>query len=171
MTHDDAQPEIFTGLILLTGIDRPGLATKLFEALAPFAVKILDVKQIVINHRLILTVLIGANPAHQSAIEDDLSACALTLNVDIATLFSKGETPIVHDDLIQLQITSTKLAPSELAKLTEAITTLDGNIERIQSSSIEPVALEFFISNVKVEELRQTLSTVVFDQDTKFQII
>lgn len=171
MTHDDAQPEIFTGLILLTGIDKPGIAAKLFESLAPFAVKVLDVKQIVINHRLILTVLIGANPAHQSAIEDDLNACALSLDVDIATLFSKGQLPILHDDLVQVRITSAKLAPGELAKFTDAITTLGGNVERIQGSSIEPVVLEFFISNVKVEKLQQALSSVEFDQDTKFQII
>jgi len=85
MTHEDAQTEVFTGLILLTGIDKPGIAASLFETLSPFAVRVIDIEQIVINHRLILTVLLGANSAHQSAIEDDLTACALALDVDIAT--------------------------------------------------------------------------------------
>ena len=63
MTENTAQPDQFTGLILLTGTDKPGIAASLFETLAPFAVHIIDIEQLVINDRLILTVLIGANPA------------------------------------------------------------------------------------------------------------
>lgn len=171
MTHDEAQPEIFTGLILLTGIDKPGIAAKLFESLAPFAVKVLDVEQIVINHRLILTVLIGANPAHQSAIEDDLNACAMSLDVDIATLFSKGQLPILHDDLVQVQITSVKLAPGELAKFTDVVTKLGGNIERIQGSSNEPVVIKFFVSNVSDEKIHEALLAIELDKDTEVRVI
>ena len=90
MTENSAQPDQFTGLILLTGSDRPGIAASLFETLSPFAVHVLDIEQVVINNRLILTVLIGASAAHQGAIEEDLNTCALNLDVDIATLFGKG---------------------------------------------------------------------------------
>ena len=87
MTEKSAQSEQFTGLILLTGVDAPGIAYSLFETLAPFAVHVIDIEQVVISNRLILTVLIGANPAHQIAIEEDLASCATALDVDIATLF------------------------------------------------------------------------------------
>ena len=62
MTLHTENNEQFTGLILLTGVDRPGISTALFESLAPFAVSIIDVEQIVISDRLILTVLIALNP-------------------------------------------------------------------------------------------------------------
>ena len=72
MTLTSEKSEQFSGLILLTGEDAPGLANALFETLSPFAVSIIDIDQIIINSRLILTVHIALNPAHQGAIEADL---------------------------------------------------------------------------------------------------
>ena len=101
MTENTAQQEQFTGLILLTGTDKPGISASLFETLAPFAVHILDIEQIVINHRLILTVLIGASPAHQTAIEEDLAACASAIDVDIATVFAKAHSQMFPKILLR----------------------------------------------------------------------
>jgi phosphoserine phosphatase len=69
----------FTGLILVSGIDTPGITKALFDTLAPFAVTILDIEQVVIRERLILTVLISLNPDHAESIDEDLSACAENL--------------------------------------------------------------------------------------------
>ena len=79
----------FTGLILVSGIDTPGITKALFDALAPFSLTILDIEQVVIRERLILTVLIALNPDHAQAIDDDLNLCAANLKVDIATSFSE----------------------------------------------------------------------------------
>ena len=116
MTENSAQPDQFTGLILLTGSDKPGIAASLFQALSPFAVHILDIEQVVINNRLILTVLIGANAAHQNAIEEDLNACALNLDVDIATLFGNGPLVPVAPNLIEVHIGAEKLHPGSVAE-------------------------------------------------------
>ena len=170
MTQNDAQSELFTGLILLTGIDKPGIANKLFEALSPFAVRILDVEQIVNNHRLILTVLIGANPAHQSAIEEDLNACALALDVDIATLFTKGFLPAVPADLIEIKVTSPKLAPKDLAQITLAVIQNNGNVERIQRLTSDPVSIQLIVSGASKQKLSETLSGLIFDNNTEFSV-
>ena len=61
-----------SGLILLSGVDSAGVTEKLFGVLAPFNIEILDFEQVVIRERLILTVLIGLDIAHQAAIEEDL---------------------------------------------------------------------------------------------------
>ena len=58
-----------SGLILLSGVDSAGVTEKLFGVLAPFNIEILDFEQVVIRERLILTVLIGLDIAHQEAIE------------------------------------------------------------------------------------------------------
>ena len=52
MTEKSAQIEQFTGLILVTGEDAPGIAASVFETLAPFAVHVIDVEQLIINDRL-----------------------------------------------------------------------------------------------------------------------
>ena len=170
MTQNDAQSELFSGLILLTGIDKPGIANKLFEALSPFAVRILDVEQIVNNHRLILTVLIGANPAHQNAIEEDLNACALALDVDIATLFTKGILPAVPTDLVEIKVTSPKLTPNDLAQITLAISQNNGNVERIQRLTSDPVSIQLIVSGVGKQKLSETLSGLTFENDTELSI-
>ena len=47
-----------TGLILLSGVDAPGITEMLFQALTPFQIEILDFEQVVIRDRLLLTILI-----------------------------------------------------------------------------------------------------------------
>ena len=58
-----ADTEQYTGLILLSGVDKPGITASLFEVLSPFSITIVDIEQVVIKDRLILTVLITLNPA------------------------------------------------------------------------------------------------------------
>jgi phosphoserine phosphatase len=170
MTQNSAQPEQFTGLILLTGVDAPGIASSLFETLAPFAVHVIDIEQIVINNRLILTVLIGANPAHQSAIEEDLSACATALDVDIATLFGKNELASMLGDLVNLKISAPKLHPRELALATQTITQTGANIENFSRTSDSPVSIVITLSGVSAKDIESALSSLIFDSETTISV-
>jgi len=166
MTEITAQSDQFTGLILLTGTDKPGIAASLFETLAPFAVHVIDVEQLVINNRLILTVLIGANSAHQGAIEKDLNSCALDLDVDIATLFSKGQlAPIAHN-LIEVHVTSRKLHPKTIAIVSQVITESGGNIERVVRTSADPVSICITISAATKAIISAALSSLAFEEET-----
>ncbi|MCX6442622.1 MAG: hypothetical protein NTW43_00345 [Actinobacteria bacterium] len=166
MTENPAQPQQFTGLILLTGTDAPGIATSLFETLAPFAVHVIDIEQVVINARLILTVLIGANPAHQKAIEEDLGACATALDVDIATIFAKSDIQMVPQSLLDVVIASVKLHPQALALVTNSITNSGANIESFSRISDDPTTITITTSGVSKEDLDSALSSVVFEDDT-----
>ena len=105
--------EQFTGLILLSGVDRPGITEALFNTLAPFSITILDIEQVIISTRLILTVLISLNPAHEKALEGDLLKCAAELDVDIATLFSKSTNSSIatKKGLLHVVILSSKMKP------------------------------------------------------------
>jgi len=47
------EKSLFTGLILVSGVDSPGITQALFDTLAPFAVTVLDIEQVVIRQRLI----------------------------------------------------------------------------------------------------------------------
>ena len=97
MAIESEKNQRYTGLILLSGIDSPGISSALFSSLEPFSVTILDIEQVVIRERLILTILIELDPAHGSAIEEDLTLCAEKLKVDIAVSFNtESEKCVLH---------------------------------------------------------------------------
>ena len=170
MTETSAQSEQFTGLILLTGTDAPGIAASLFETLAPFAVHVIDIEQVVINKRLILTVLIGANPAHQSAIEDDLSSCALALEVDIATLFGSSDLAMLPDKMVEIHISANKLHPRAVALVAKALTESGANIERFVRTSAAPVSIGVTVSGVSKTDIDTALAAIAFEDATTFVV-
>ena len=170
MTEKSAQSEQFTGLILLTGVDAPGIAYSLFETLAPFAVHVIDIEQVVISNRLILTVLIGANPAHQIAIEEDLASCATELDVDIATLFGKSELVTMPHDLVHLILSAPKLHPRDLALTTQLITNAGANIQGFSRISDNPVSIEVTVSGASMKEIESAITSIVFDNQTKISV-
>lgn len=155
-----------TGLILLTGTDAPGITQALFATLEPFAITVLDIEQVVISERLILTVLIGLSPAHASAIEADLNVCAAELGVDIATLFTDSSTSSIQakSELLHVVVLTPKMLPGAISQVATAISAQGGNIERIFRTASYPVtAVEFQVSEASVEELRSALSLVARD--------
>ncbi|MCX6437760.1 MAG: phosphoserine phosphatase SerB [Actinobacteria bacterium] len=157
----------FTGLILLTGIDKPGITATLFETLAPFSLIVLDIEQVVIRERLILTLLIACNPAHSEAIDTDLEDLAKTLDFDIATSFSSAAISSIaaKTGLVHAVLLSPKLLPSAVAKVAQTISELGGNIESISRTASYPVtAIEFVISNADQKELKSSLAAVAIEQ-------
>jgi len=158
-----ADSELYTGLILLSGVDKPGITASLFETLSAFAITVLDIEQVVIKDRLILTVLIALNPAHESAIAADLDSCAASLDVDIATLFSYEAKLAISTkaNLVHVVILSKKISPVAIAELAAAINQSGANIERVTRLASTPVtAIEFVLSGAKQEILSQALSPI-----------
>jgi phosphoserine phosphatase len=157
------EKSLFTGLILVSGVDSPGITKALFDTLASFTVSVLDIEQVVIRERLILTVLISLNPDHATAIDEDLTACAESLHVDIATSFSEqGDSSIAaKSGLVHVVALANPLAPSSIAAIAEAIASKNGNIERIHRTASYPItAIEFIVSGVDVISLRHSLAGV-----------
>ncbi len=157
MDKNSASEERFTGLILLTGVDSPGISAALFSALEPFSITILDVEQIVTRSRFVLTVLIEADPAHAKSIEEDLNICAEKLGVDIAFSFSfeSTESLLQNTEMIHIKASMQKLTPGAIAKLASDIVAAGGNIERVHRSATSPLTtLDFFISGVQINSIR-----------------
>ncbi|CAB4535682.1 MAG: phosphoserine phosphatase SerB [Actinobacteria bacterium] len=153
----------FTGLILLSGVDTPGITQALFTALAPFSITIIDIEQVVARDRVILTVLISLNPDHREAIEEDLNACALELGVDIATSFQVQEISSIaaKTGLMHVVALGNPLAPSAIASIAAEIAEHGGNIERIHRTASYPItAIEFVISEVDQQCIREGLAQI-----------
>ena len=160
---DKDKSEQFTGLILLSGVDKPGITETLFQTLSPFAVNILDVEQVVIRGRVILTVLISCAPAHAEAIESDLEECAVTLGVDIASAFEiSGSSDIdVKKSLLHVVVLAQELKPSAINAVASTIALNGGNIERIHRTASYPVtAIEFAVSGAEQSMLRTELARI-----------
>ncbi|CAN2200104.1 SerB Phosphoserine phosphatase [Candidatus Nanopelagicaceae bacterium] len=153
----------FTGLILVSGIDTPGITQALFDTLAPFAITVLDIEQVVIRERLILTVLISLNPAHAEAIDEDLQLCGQKLGVDIATSFlEQGQSSIAaKTGLVHVVALGNPLAPTAIAAIASAIASRGGNIERIHRTASYPItAIEFIVSGADQTDVKQCLAEV-----------
>jgi phosphoserine phosphatase len=156
----------FTGLILVTGVDKPGITQALFETLAPFSITVLDIEQVVIRDRLILTALIRLDPAHAAAIDADLALCANQLNIDIATSFQEEalETIAAKTGLLHVVSLSTAIFPEAVSKIATAIASAGGNIERIHRTASYPItAIEFVVSSADQKRLRTELLSVSSD--------
>jgi phosphoserine phosphatase len=159
----NAESSQYTGLILVSGIDSPGITQALFETLAPFSITVVDIEQVVIRDRLILTVLIALNPAHAQAIEDDLQSCADRLSIDIATSFQEqGQSTIAaKSGLVHVIALGNPLPPTAIAAIAAAIASQGGNIERIQRTASYPItAFEFLVSGADQLSIRQCLAEV-----------
>ena len=157
MDTQSAEKERYTGLILLSGVDSPGISSAVFTTLEPFAVTIVDIEQVVIRSRLILTILIDLNPAHAKAIESDLNDCAQKLNVDIAISFGvESEQNIAaKHGLLHVIALAQKITPGAIASLASNISKAGGNIERIHRSASFPLtAIEFLVSGAHAQSLR-----------------
>lgn len=160
MTSDKSQ---FTGLILLSGVDTPGITQALFEALSPFAITILDIEQVVARDRVILTVLIALNPDHREAIDEDLTLCAEKLGVDIATSFQSQESATIaaKTGLMHIVALGNPLSPAAIAAVASEIAEHGGNIERIHRTASYPVtAIEFVVSDVDKNCIRPSMAKV-----------
>lgn len=160
MSGDKSQ---YTGLILLSGVDTPGITQALFETLSPFAITVLDIEQVVARDRVILTVLIALNPDHREAIDEDLTACAERLGVDIATSFQsqEGSTIAAKTGLMHVVALGNPLQPAAISAIAAEIAEHGGNIERIHRTASYPVtAIEFVVSQVDQECIRPTLAQV-----------
>ncbi|MCX6435605.1 MAG: phosphoserine phosphatase SerB [Actinobacteria bacterium] len=162
-TQGSVQNESFTGLILLSGIDTPGITQALFETLAPFAVTIVDIEQVVIRDRVILTALIALDKSHSKAIEEDLAICATTLKVDIAVAFSQSSADSIaaKSGLLHVVVLGNPLRPSAIAMIAKTLAMQGANIERIYRTASYPVtAVEFVVSGATQQSIRTALAQV-----------
>ncbi len=146
-----------TGLILVSGTDAPGVTEALFSALEPFAITILDIEQVVIRGRLILTTLISLDEVHAEAVEIDLLATAEKLGLDIAIDFtSQNASAEIEGSNLHVVALSQELRPAAISALAAKIAEQGGNIDRIRRTASYPLtAIEFEVTlTTRTDDLR-----------------
>ncbi|MEY3904412.1 MAG: hypothetical protein RIT08_328 [Actinomycetota bacterium] len=156
----------FTGLILVSGQDKPGITQHLMKVLSEFVVKIIDIEQIVIRDRLLLTVLISLDQGHAEAVVEDLNELQATLGLDIAIDFAYHNEKLQELDHLRVVIVGKEIKPSAIAIISTEIAKLGGNIEDIYRTSSAPVmAVELVLSlqNDAIKKVQSALAKVAVE--------
>jgi phosphoserine phosphatase len=153
----------FTGLILVSGEDRPGITEKLMSLLSEFSVFVLDIEQLVIRGRLILTVLISLDESHASAIAADLELLEKEIGFDIAIDFAEEQDSTENPANLHVVIISDSLKPASIAVVAAELSKIQANISAIRRTSSEPLtAIELDIScpDKSIKEVQKLLAVV-----------
>jgi phosphoserine phosphatase len=156
----------FTGLILVSGEDRPGITEKLMSNLAQFSVKVLDIEQLIIRDRLLLTVLISLDEAHSQALVDDLNLLQEEMGLDIAIDFSQEKLNQAIAENIRVVIVGEQIKPAGIAAVAGQVASLGGNIISIKRTATDPVvAIELGLSipNDSLKIVQETLAKVAIE--------
>jgi phosphoserine phosphatase len=158
----------FTGLILVSGEDRPGITEKLMSLLSEFSVLVLDIEQLVIRGRLILTVLISLDESHASAIAADLELLEKEIGFDIAIDFAEEQDSAENPANLHVVIISDSLKPASIAVVAAELSKIQANISAIRRTSSEPLtAIELDIScpDKSIKEVQTLLAVVAISHN------
>ena len=156
-------PPAFTGLILVSGEDRPGITQSLMKVLSQFSVSVIDVEQLIIRDRLLLTVLITLDENHAEAVAADLSILQEEIGLDIAIDFVHHEQNNENSELLNVVIIGESIKPIGLASVADEIARLGGNIIAIRRTATTPVLaieLNIEIPNKSIKEIQRSLAKV-----------
>ena len=153
----------FTGLILVSGVDKPGITSSVINKLAEFSVEILDIKQIVVGQRLLQTILIKLLPDHALAVEADLELLAKEISADIAIDFSQENTNKTESHKAFFMLVEQNLDPKKLAMLTECIQEIGANILNMQIDKIAEltgITFQAEFTNLDFDKVQQQVKKV-----------
>jgi phosphoserine phosphatase len=158
----------FTGLILVSGEDRPGITEKLMSNLAQFSVTILDIEQLIIRDRLLLTVLISLDEAHSQALVDDLNLLQNEIGLDIAVDFARQDLIHANSDNLRVVMVGEHIKPAGIAAVAGQIALLGGNIASIKRTATEPliaIELDLSIPNQSLKIVQGALAKVAIENN------
>jgi len=146
-------------MLNITGLDNPGITSRLFAAL-PDGITVIDVEQVVVKGILTLAVLVELESDSQASPIAD--AVRIALSKDGMQVSSEITVNEDKDHPAQLVITvlGSPLSGSALAKISEIVAGSGANIDRIERIASYPVtALELKISQGEISGLRRALAT------------
>jgi phosphoserine phosphatase len=142
-------------LVTVTGLDRPGVTSALFAALAAHDVEVLDVEQMVLRDRLVLGVVLAlhGDPARlRRAVT--AAAEALGTEVDVAITENADDTADRTPPRQKVLVLGRPLRAGALGELASRIVDLGGSIDSINRLTHRPVtALELVVSGADPRRL------------------
>ncbi|WP_456694860.1 phosphoserine phosphatase SerB [Aeromicrobium sp. P5_D10] len=153
-----------TALVTLTGPDQSGVSTRLFTDLAPFGIEVIDIEQLVVRGRLVLSALVTV-PDDLDAFEKTAHAVAAAFGLEVTIEYGTGDNRPRRVGRAQVVILGAPLRPGALAALTQRIKDDGGNIDRIVRMARYPVtAIRMEVSGADPDLLQSDLAAVAYQQ-------
>ncbi len=162
-----------TLLITLTGRDRPGVTSRLFNALAAFPVTVADVEQVVIRGRLVLGVLVaygkGTDIGHVWAAAEKVAG-DLDMEIELSTGSGKKVAPQRRGRL-HVTVLGAPLKPAAMAGIAGRVAANGANIDRIDRLAAYPVTcIHLEISGADPTSLRAALAIEAAEQQVDIAV-
>ncbi len=136
-------------LITVTGVDRPGVTSALFEVLAEHGVELLNVEQVVIRGRLTLGVLVScpAEVADGTALRGDVESAIFGLGLDVS-IERSDDVPIIRNPSTHIIfVLGRPITAGAFSAVAREVAALGVNIDLIRGVSDYPVTgLELRVS-------------------------
>ena len=147
-----------TLLITVTGPDRPGVTSRLFEVIAGFGVEVLDIEQMLLRRQLVLGVLVRAPRAWRQLCDALVRVCAeLDLQVDVE--HGTGDNRARQAGRSYVTVIGAPLTASAVAAIAGRIADVGANIDRIERMARYPVtAIDLDVSGARPDRLRRVLA-------------
>lgn len=147
-----------TLLITLTGKDRPGVTSAVFDTLAQAGVEVLDVEQILVRRRLVLGLLVSA-PRDWRRLRDAVADTAERLGMQVEVEQGHGDNRSRMEGRSHVTVIGSPLKASAMGAVAGRIADLGANIDRIERMARYPVtAIELHVSGADPARLRQSLA-------------
>ncbi|MGB9012145.1 MAG: phosphoserine phosphatase SerB [Aeromicrobium sp.] len=152
-----------TVLVTLVGPDQSGVTTRLFEAVASFDVEVIDVEQLVVRGKLVLSALFTV-PSDIAALEATATEVAASFGLEVTVEHGTGDNRPRRVGRARVVILGVPLKPAAVAALAAQIKVLGGNIDRIIRMARYPVtAIRLEVSGADPDQLQAELAAVAFD--------
>jgi len=147
-----------TLLVTVSGDDRPGVTSALFDAIADVGAEVLDLEQVVVRGHLTLALLLAAGP-HDERLRSVVTDVAGELGMQVGVAGGVGDNAPRRGGRAAVVVLGAPLLASAVAAVTARIAAHGANIDRIRRLSRYPVTtVEFDISGADVAALRRELA-------------
>jgi len=153
-----------TVLVTLTGPDQSGVTTRLFGSLESYAVEIIDVEQLVVRGRLILSALLTV-PTDSDGMEATVRAVGAHFGLEVTVEHGTGDNRARRVGRAQVVVLGAPLRPAAMAAVSQGIKDDGGNIDRIVRMARYPVtAIRMEVSGADPDQLQSDLAAIAYEQ-------
>jgi phosphoserine phosphatase len=149
--------------VTVTGHDRPGVTSALFDRLDGLDVDVLDVEQVVVRDELLLAVLVDAGGIDADVVEIALETLGQQLGVTVGVRHLDTAEPAAVDRH-HVTVLTEESAARAMAAVSRAVAQCGANIERIERLAAYPVAAyELLVAGGDATALRDALAAAAAD--------
>jgi len=152
------EPEDETLLVTVSGDDRPGVTSAIFDAIADVGAEVRDLQQVVVRGQLTLAMLLAAGP-RTDRLYKVIRRVGASLDLKVKVRRGLGDSAPRRSGRAAVVVIGSPLEARSVAAVTARIAAHGANIDRIQRLSRYPVTtVELDISGADLDRLRRELA-------------